>query len=38
MSWSIERTDSNDEGIKKLNAAVEEAAKQKILMLCAASD
>jgi hypothetical protein len=37
MSWTI-GADSNDEGVKKLNEAVEEAAKRKILMFCAASD
>lgn len=38
MSWTIESTESNEDGIKKLKAAVEEAADKNILMFCAASD
>jgi hypothetical protein len=37
MSWTI-GADSDDEGLKRLNDAVEEAAKRNILMFCAASD
>lgn len=38
MSWTIERTESNKEDIIKLETALNEAARKKILLFCAASD
>ncbi|KAI0442366.1 hypothetical protein F4803DRAFT_551238 [Xylaria telfairii] len=39
MSWTIERNiGQNDAGIEQLTAAIDEAERAKIIMLCAASD
>ena len=38
MSWSIERTDENKSDIVALEKAVRDAANNRILMFCAASD
>ena len=38
MSWTIEATADNGKSIERLKKAVEEAAKNNILMFCAASD
>ncbi|KAI1213091.1 uncharacterized protein F4807DRAFT_471577 [Annulohypoxylon truncatum] len=38
MSWTIEKTDGNRDDIKKLEDAVGLAARQNILMFCAATD
>jgi flagellar biosynthesis regulator FlaF len=38
MSWTIEKTDRNGDGIAELNRAIEAAAEQNILMFCAATD
>ena len=38
MSWTIERTDENKSDILALEQAVQDAAKKRILMFCAASD
>lgn len=38
MSWTIERTESNNEDIVKLETALNEAARKNILLFCAASD
>ena len=38
MSWSIERTDENKNDIADLEKAVRDAANNRILMFCAASD
>ena len=38
MSWSIERTDENKFDIVALESAVRDAANNRILMFCAASD
>src|SRR5580658_493987 len=38
MSWTVERTDANAKGITELEKAIELAAKEGILMFCAATD
>ncbi|KAH8805997.1 hypothetical protein F5884DRAFT_801362 [Xylogone sp. PMI_703] len=38
MSWTIERTENNTKGISDLEKAIERAAKEGILMFCAATD
>jgi hypothetical protein len=38
MSWTIERTKSNNTDIDELSSAIEDAAKAGILMFCAAND
>jgi subtilisin family serine protease len=38
MSWTIERTDTNEKGIAELEKAIELAASEGILMFCAATD
>ncbi|KAI1359384.1 hypothetical protein F5Y08DRAFT_332379 [Xylaria arbuscula] len=38
MSWTIEKTDSNGNDIKELEDAITAAARENILMFCAATD
>jgi methylmalonyl-CoA mutase cobalamin-binding subunit len=38
MSWTIEKRAENETGISELESAIQEAARARILMFCAAND